>query len=85
MAMDEELTKYTTNVWRAFGAQLAPAIEYAMYLFKQFVRVIYSVVLALTGIDLISRANQKAMAAWGKSTKDTLGSLQKFDVFKRCC
>lgn len=79
MAMDEELTKYTTNVWRAFGAQLAPAIEYAMYLFKQFVRVIYSVVLALTGIDLISRANQKAMAAWGKSTKDTLGSLQKFD------
>lgn len=79
MAMDEELTKYTTNVWRALGAQLAPAIEYAMYLFKQFVRVIYSVVLALTGIDLISRANQKAMAGWGKSTKDTLGSLQKFD------
>lgn len=79
MTMDEELTKYTTNVWRALGAQLAPAIEYAMYLFKQFVRVIYSVVLALTGIDLISRANQKAMAGWGKSAKDTLGSLQKFD------
>lgn len=78
-AMDEDLQKYTQNVWRAFGAQLAPAIEYAMYLFKQFVRVIYSVVLALTGIDLISRANQKAMAGWGKSAKDTLGNLQKFD------
>lgn len=79
MALDEQLTKYTTNVWRAFGAQLAPAIEYAMYLFKQFVRVIYSVILALTGIDLISRANQKAMEAYGKSVKDTLGNLQKFD------
>ena len=78
-AMDTELQKFTQNVWRAFGAQLAPIIEYAMYLFKQFVRVIYSVVLALTGIDLISRANQKAMAGWGKSAKDTLGNLQKFD------
>lgn len=79
MDMDDQLTKYTTNVWRAFGAQLAPAIEYAMYLFKQFVRVIYSVVLALTGVDLISRANKKAMASLGKTAKDTLGSLQKFD------
>lgn len=78
-AMDTELQKFTQNVWRAFGAQLAPTIEYAMYLFKQFVRVIYSVVLALTGIDLIARANQKAMAGWGKSAKDTLGNLQKFD------
>ena len=78
-AMDTELQKFTQNVWRAFGAQLAPIIEYTMYLFKQFVRVIYSVVLALTGIDLISRANQKAMAGWGKSAKDTLGNLQKFD------
>lgn len=79
MALDEQLTKYTTNVWRAFGAQLAPAIEYAMYLFKQFVRVIYSVILALTGIDLISRANQKTIESYNKSLKDTLGNLQKFD------
>ena len=78
-AFDEELQKFSQNVWRAFGAQLAPIIEYTMYLFKQFVRVIYSVVLALTGIDLIARANQKAMEGWGKSAKDTLGNLQKFD------
>ena len=78
-AFDEELQKFSQNVWRAFGAQLAPIIEYVMYLFKQFVRVIYSVVLALTGIDLISRANAKAMAGWGKAAKDTLGNLQKFD------
>lgn len=78
-AFDESLQKFTQNIWRAFGAQLAPAIEYAMELFKQFVRVIYSVVFAITGIDLIAKANAKAMASWGKSAKDTLGNLQKFD------
>lgn len=79
LALDQELSKFSTNVWRALGAQLAPAIEYVMELFKQFVRVIYSFVYAITGIDLIARANAKAMATWSKSVKDTLGNLQKFD------
>lgn len=79
MAMDVQLTKATQNLWRALGAQLAPAVEYVLYLFKQIVRVIYSVVYALTGIDLIARANAKAMDAWGKSSAKTLGNLQKFD------
>ena len=79
MQMDQELTKATTNLWRALGAQLAPAIEYVLFLFKHIVRVIYSVVYALTGIDLIARANAKALAAMGKSAKDALGNLQKFD------
>ena len=77
--MDAELQTSFTNTWRAMGAQLAPALEYAQYLFHQFVRVIYSVIYALTGIDLIARANEKAMKGWGKSAKDTLGNLQKFD------
>lgn len=79
MNFDQTLQKFATNVWRAFGAQLAPAIEYAMELFKQFVRVVYSVIYAITGIDLIARANARAMEGWSKSAKDTLGNLQKFD------
>lgn len=79
MAMDIQLTKATQNLWRALGAQLAPAVEYVLYVFKQIVRVIYSVVYALTGIDLIARANAKAMDAMGKSAKNALGNLQKFD------
>lgn len=79
MNMDAELTWKVTNNWKALGAQLAPAIENVTWLFKQFVRVIYSVILALTGIDLIARANEKAMKGWGKAAKDTLGNLQKFD------
>lgn len=79
MNMDEELSSQLTNIWRAFGAQLAPAVEYVVYLFKQAVRVIYSFVYAITGVDLIARANAKAMSSWGKSAQDTLGTLQKFD------
>lgn len=79
MNMDIELSDKLSNVWRGLGALMAPAIEEVIYLFKQFARVIYSVIKALTGIDLIAIANEKAMAGWGKSTKDLLGSLQKFD------
>lgn len=79
MQLDKELTKATQNLWRALGAQLAPAIESVMYLFKQIVRVIYSVIYALTGIDLIARANAKAIDSMSKSAGDALGNLQKFD------
>lgn len=79
MAMDVQLTKATQNLWRALGAQLAPTVEYVLFLFKHIVRVIYSVVYALTGIDLIARANAKALESMGKSAGKALGNLQKFD------
>ena len=77
--MDATLAKQTTNLWRALGAQLAPAVEFVLYLFKQLTRVVYSFIYAVTGVDLIARANAKALASMGKSAKDALGSLQKFD------
>ena len=79
MQMDAQLTWQTRNLWRALGAQLAPAVEYVLYLFKQFVRVVYSIVYALTGIDLIARANAKALDNMGKAAGKALGNLQKFD------
>jgi len=79
LSLDTELKDAFQNSWRALGAQLAPALENVQYLFHQFIRVIYSIILALTGIDLITRANEKAMAGYGNSVKDTLGNLQKFD------
>lgn len=79
MGMDKELSNGFQNIWRAIGAQLAPALEYVLHLFTQFARVIYSIILALTGVDLIARANSKAFASMSKSTGKTLGNLQKFD------
>lgn len=79
LALDQELADGFQNIWRALGAQLAPALEYVLYLFTQFARTIYSIIKALTGIDLIARANAKAMDKWAKSSAKTLGNLQKFD------
>ena len=79
MGMDKQLSNGFQNIWRAIGAQLAPALEYILHLFTQFARVVYSVILALTGIDLISRANAKAFATMNKSASKALGNLQKFD------
>ena len=79
MQMDRQLSESLSNVWRALGALMAPAVEQIIYLFKQFARVVYSIIKALTGIDLIARANAKAMSSLGKSASDALGTLQKFD------
>jgi phage-related protein len=79
MGMDKQLSDGFQNIWRAIGAQLAPALEYILHLFTQFARVIYSLILALTGVDLISRANAKAFATMNKSASKALGNLQKFD------
>lgn len=81
-AFDKSLDKISQNAWRAFGAQLAPALEYVIHLLTQAVRVIYSVVKALFGVDLIARANAKAFASYQSSLKGVnkeLGNLQKFD------
>lgn len=82
MNMDVALSNQLDNLWRALGAQLAPAIEFVMYLFQQLVRVVYSVVKVLFGVDLIARANSKAMGSYADSTKKAvkeLGNLAKFD------
>lgn len=79
LALDQELAEGFQNIWRALGAQLAPALEYVLYLFTQFTRVVYSIIKALTGIDLIARANAKAMDKMAKSSGKALGNLQKFD------
>ena len=79
MALDQQLAKETQNLWRALGAQLVPAVEAALYVFKQIIRVIYSVIYALTGIDLIAKANAKALDSMSSSAADALGNLQKFD------
>lgn len=79
MALDQQLTKETQNLWRALGAQLVPAVEAVLYVFKQIIRVIYSVIYALTGIDLIAKANAKALDAMSSSAASALGNLQKFD------
>lgn len=79
MNYDTSLRDSLSMTWASLGSLLAPILEYIIKLFGTVVGYIRAFVKALTGIDLVARANSKAISGVGESAKKTLGSLAKFD------
>ena len=79
MEYDVQLGKSLQNNWAVLGSLMAPVLEKIIDLFSKFVAYIRAFVKALTGVDLVARANEKAMNGLGESAKETLGNLAKFD------
>lgn len=79
MNYDTKLEDSLRNNWAVLGSLLAPALEKIIQLFGLAVGYIRGFIKALTGIDLVARANAKSMASVGESAKKTLGNLAKFD------
>lgn len=71
LSFDSELQDSLTNSWNMLGSLLAPAIELVANLFATATNYIYRFVQALTGIDLVARANAKALQTQAKATKKT--------------
>lgn len=71
LSFDSELQDSLTNSWNMLGSLLAPAIELVANLFATATNYIYQFVQALTGIDLVARANAKALQTQAKATKKT--------------
>ena len=69
MNFDGELQDSISNSWNMLGALLAPAIERVADLFATATAYVYTFVKALTGIDLVARANAKALATQAAKTK----------------
>lgn len=69
MSFDSELQDSITNSYNMLGALLAPAIEYVAQLFAMATNYIAQFASALTGIDLVARANAKALDTQAKATK----------------
>lgn len=69
LSFDSELQDSLNNSWNMLGSLLAPAIELVANLFAMATNYIYSFVQALTGIDLVARANAKALETQAKATK----------------
>lgn len=67
------------NNWAVLGSLLAPILERVIRLFGIAVAYIRAFVKALTGIDLVARANKKSIDSVGNSAKKALGNLAKFD------
>lgn len=69
ISFDSELQASIQNSYQMLGALLAPAIIYVAQAFATAVNYIYQFVTALTGIDLVARANAKALQTQAKATK----------------
>lgn len=65
---DSDLSKKLSASWAGLGAQLAPVIEFIINLFAKAVAYINAFVAALTGINMIARANTKALNNQAKAT-----------------
>lgn len=69
LSFDSELQDSISNSWNMLGSLLAPAIELVANLFATATNYIYRFVQALTGIDLVARANAKALQTQANKTK----------------
>ena len=69
LSYDTQLSDSIQNSWNVLGSLLAPALEYVASIFAKVVSYIASFVKALTGIDLVARANTKALNNQTKASK----------------
>lgn len=76
---DTQLENSLRNNWAVLGSLLAPALEKIIHLFGIAVAYVRAFIKALTGIDLVAKANKKSLDAVGSSAKKALGNLAKFD------
>lgn len=68
LSFDSDLQDSLTNSWNMLGSLLAPAIEFVARMFALATNYIAQFVNALTGINLVARANAKALQSQAKAT-----------------
>lgn len=76
LSFDSELQDSLTNSWNMLGSLLAPAIEFVARMFAIATNYIAQFVNALTGINLVARANAKSLQTQAKATKG-VGEAQR--------
>lgn len=79
MNYDTELSDTLQNNWAVLGSILASVLEKVISLFSTAVAYIANFIKILTGIDVVARANSKALDRQSASAKNALGNLAKFD------
>lgn len=67
LAFDSELQDSLSNSWNMLGSLLAPAIEFVARMFAIATNYVAQFVNALTGINLVAKANAKALQTQAKA------------------
>lgn len=81
LSFDTQLANSIQNCWNVLGSLLAPILEYLVTLFTKLVSYVNAFVKALTGVDLVARANAKAIDKQTKSTKKMSEAQSSLDEF----
>lgn len=76
LSFDSALQDSLTNSWNMLGSLLAPAIEFVARMFAIATNYVAQFVNALTGINLVARANAKSLQTQAKATKG-VGEAQR--------
>ena len=76
LSFDSALQDSLTNSWNMLGSLLAPAIEFVARMFALATNYVAQFVNTLTGINLVARANSKALQTQAKATKG-VGEAQR--------
>lgn len=79
LSFDTQLNDSLQNSWNTLGSLLAPILEYVVGLFSKLTSAVAMFVKALTGVDLVAKANAKALDKQSKSAKKTSQSLSGID------
>ncbi len=77
LSFDSQLQGSIQNSWNVLGSLLAPVLEYVAGLFSQLVSIVANFIKMLTGIDLVAKANAKALDKQAESTKKTSQSAKQ--------
>lgn len=81
LSYDTQLSDSIQNSWNVLGSLLAPILEYAASLFAKAVSYVNAFVQALTGINLVARANAKAINSQAGATKKLNEAQSSLDEF----
>lgn len=79
LSFDTQLNDSIQNSWNVLGSLLAPILEYVASLFSKLVNSVASFIKALSGIDLVAKANSKALDKQAKSASAASKSLAGID------
>ncbi len=79
LSFDSQLSDSIQNSWNVLGSLLAPVLEYVASLFSKLVSIVATFVKALSGVDLVARANKKSLDAQTKSAKSASNQLASID------
>lgn len=79
LSFDSELNDSIQNNWYALGSLLAPVLERLINLFSIATAYVINFVKALTGVNLVARANAKSLETQAKANAKANKSLTAMD------